>query len=70
MFLTTGAPNVVYKTYIPTSFTQPEAISKRQQQKILLTDTLDPVEDDLLLTTDITLTPEEQAALYTPDDTF
>lgn len=64
MFLTTGAPHVVYRKHIKRSFTEPELISKRQQLPPLPTDALDPVEDAAMLhNIEYMLTDEEKDSL-------
>lgn len=63
MFLTTGAPSVVYKKHIHTSLTTPEEISKAQQIPITTADYYDPSDPDPLFDPELSLTDDERQAL-------
>lgn len=68
MFLTTGAPWVVNRQQIETSFRSPEKLPAAHTQSIIQTDAYDlDAEAELLHTTELMLTEEEKAALYNSD---
>lgn len=68
MFLTTGAPSVVYRTsHIEKSFTQPEKIPKKHTTPMTVADQYDPHDRDNLEDLSIELTEEERQHLYNDD---
>lgn len=68
MFLTTGAPSVVYRTsHIEKSFTQPHTIPKKHTTPMTVADHYDPQDRDNLEDISIELTEEERQHLYNDD---
>lgn len=68
MFLTTGAPSVVYrKSHIEKSFTQPEKIPKKHTLPMTVADHYDPQDGDTLEDITIELTEDERQQLYNDD---
>lgn len=67
MFLTTGAPSVVYKTQIEKSFKEPQKIPKSHSIPITTADHYDPQDLDNLEDISIELTEEERQQLYNDD---
>ena len=68
MFLTTGAPSVVYRTsHIEKSFIQPEKIPKKHTTPMTVADHYDPQDRDTLEEISIELTEEERQHLYNDD---
>lgn len=64
MFLTTGAPSVVYRREIERSFTAPQTIPKIHKTPMTVADHYDPADTDDLSTLSIELTEAERQALY------
>lgn len=68
MFLTTGAPSVVYRTsHIEKSFTTPEKIPKKHTTPMTVADHYDPQDTDTLMDLSIELTEDERQQLYNDD---
>jgi hypothetical protein len=66
MFLTTGAPSVVYRGYMERSLRADlPPYTRHYDTDPIPADAIDPSDD--LPTSDVTLTPEELEALYNPD---
>jgi len=68
MFLTTGAPSVVYRREIEKSFKAPEKIPKKHTTPMTVADHYDPHDTDTLMDVSIELTEEERQHLYNDDD--
>lgn len=68
MFLTTGAPSVVYKREIEKSFTKPTTIPKKHTLPMTIADHYDPQDTDNLHDLSIELTEEERQQLYNDED--
>jgi hypothetical protein len=68
MFLTTGAPSVVNRSYIEKSFVTPDKIPSTHTVPMTYRDAYDPTDESDLSTVDIVLTDSERSELFNPNE--